>query len=128
MGTQDTNGAIANPVAVLKAQAASSTDTTQTGHLVLKGTKPTDTVTTAAQTSADIYVQDGSAELQPADSKQMTRVMYADESSGIHELATLEDGLKFKGDKGNTSAVLLNDTLTVTGGRIPVSSPQGTSV
>ena len=116
LGTQDTNGAIANPVAVLKAQAASSTDTTQTGHLVLKGTKPTDTVTTAAQTSADIYVQDGSAELQPADSKQMTRVMYADESSGIHELATLEDGLKFKGDKGNTSAVLLNDTLTVTGG------------
>ena len=116
LGNQDTNGAIANPVAVLKAQAASSTDTTQTGHLVLKGTKPTDTVTTAAQTSADIYVQDGSAELKPADSKQMTRVMYADESSGIHELATLEDGLKFKGDKGNTSAVLLNDTLTVTGG------------
>ena len=116
LGTQDTNGAIANPVAVLKAQAASSTDTTQTGHLVLKGTQPTDTVTTAAQTSADIYVQDGSDELKPADSKKMTRVMYADESSGTHELATLEDGLKFKGDKGNTSAVLLNDTLTVTGG------------
>ena len=116
LGTQDTNGAIANPVAVLKAQEASSTDTTQTGHLVLKGTQPTDTVTTAAQTSADIYVQDGSDKLKPADSKKMTRVMYADESSGIHELATLEDGLKFKGDKGNTSAVLLNDTLTVTGG------------
>lgn len=116
LGTQDTNGAITNPVAVLKAQAASSTDTTQTGHLVLKGTQPTDTVTTAAQTSADIYVQDGSDKLKPADSKKMTRVMYADESSGIHELATLEDGLKFKGDKGNTSAVLLNDTLTVTGG------------
>lgn len=116
LGTQDTNGAIANPVAVLKAQAASSTDTTQTGHLVLKGTKPADTVTSAAQTSADIYVQDGSDELQPADSKKMTRVMYADESSGIHELATLEDGLKFKGDNGNTSAVLLNGTLDVTGG------------
>jgi len=116
LGNQDTNGAIANPVAVLKAQAASSTDTTQTGHLVLKGTQPTDTVTTAAQTSADIYVQDGSDELKPADSKQMTRVMYADESSGTHELATLEDGLKFKGDKGNTSAVLLNNTLTVIGG------------
>jgi hypothetical protein len=116
LGNQDTNGAIANPVAVLKAQAASSTDTTQTGHLVLKGTQPTDTVTTAAQTSADIYVQDGSDELKPADSKKMTRVMYADESSGTHELATLEDGLKFKGDKGNTSAVLLNNTLTVIGG------------
>lgn len=116
LGTQDTNGAIANPVAVLKAQAASSTDTTQTGHLVLKGTKPADTVTSAAQTSADIYVQDGSDELSPADSKKMTRVTYTDESSSIHELATLEDGLKFKGDKGNTSAVLLNDTLTVTGG------------
>ena len=116
LGTQDTNGAIANSVAVLKAQAASSTDTTQTGHLVLKGTQPTDTVTTADQTSADIYVQDGSDKLKPADSKKMTRVMYADESSGTHELATLEDGLKFKGDKGNTSAVLLNDTLTVTGG------------
>ncbi|MGP2526470.1 YadA-like family protein [Acidaminococcus sp. LBK-2] len=116
LGTQDTNGAIANPVAVLKAQAASSTDAAQTGHLVLKGTKPADTVTAAAQTSADIYIQDGSDELQPADSKKMTRVMYADESSGTHELATLEDGLKFKGDKGNTSAVLLNDTLTVTGG------------
>lgn len=116
LGTQDTNGTIANPVAVLKAQAASSTDTTQTGHLVLKGTKPTDTVTSAAQTSADIYVQDGSDELQPADSKKLTRVMYADESSGTHELATLEDGLKFKGDNGNTSAVLLNGTLDVTGG------------
>lgn len=116
LGTQDAAGAIANPVAVLKAQAASSTDTTQTGHLVLKGTKPTDTVTAADQTSADIYVQDGSDELQPADSKKMTRVMYADESAGTHELATLEDGLKFKGDDGNTSAVLLNGTLDVTGG------------
>lgn len=116
LGTQDSAGAIANPVAVLKAQAASSTDTTQTGHLVLKGTKPADTVTSAAQTSADIYVQDGSDELSPADSKKMTRVTYTDESSGIHELATLEDGLKFKGDDRNTSAVLLNDTLTVTGG------------
>lgn len=116
LGTQDANGAIANPVAVLEAQAASSTDTTQTGHLVLKGTKPTDTVTAADQTSADIYVQDGSDELQPADSKKMTRVMYADESTGTHELATLEDGLKFKGDDGNTSSVLLDGTLTVNGG------------
>lgn len=116
LGTQDAAGAIANPVAVLKTQAASSTDTTQTGHLVLKGTKPADTVTAADQTSADIYVQDGSDELQPADSKKMTRVMYADESTGTHELATLEDGLKFKGDDGNTSAVLLNGTLDVTGG------------
>lgn len=116
LGTQDADGAIANPVAVLKAQAASSTDTTQTGHLVLKGTKPADSVTSAAQTSADIYVQDGSDELSPADSKKMTRVTYTDESSGTHELATLEDGLKFKGDDGNTSAILLNKTLTVTGG------------
>lgn len=116
LGTQDAAGAIANPVAVLKAQAVSSTDTTQTGHLVLKGTKPADTMTAADQTSADIYVQDGSDELQPADSKKMTRVMYADESAGTHELATLEDGLKFKGDDGNTSAVLLNGTLDVTGG------------
>ena len=116
LGTQDADGAIANPVAVLKAQAASSTDTTQTGHLVLKGTKPADTVTAADQTSADIYVQDGSDELSPADSKKMTRVTYTDESTGTHELATMEDGLKFKGDKGNTSAVLLNNTLTVTGG------------
>ena len=116
LGTQDANGAIANPVAVLKAQAASSTDSTQTGHLILKGTQPADTATPATQTSADIYVQDGSDELKPADSKKMTRVMYTDESTGTHELATLEDGLKFKGDKGNTSAVLLNDTLTVTGG------------
>lgn len=115
LGTQDAAGAIANPVAVLKAQAASSTDATQTGHLVLKGTKPTDTETTAAQTSADIYVQDGSDELLPADSKKMTRVTYNDESSGTHELATMEDGLKFKGDDGNTLAVLLNKTLTVTG-------------
>ncbi|KUH57581.1 ESPR-type extended signal peptide-containing protein [Megasphaera sp. DJF_B143] len=116
LGTQDAAGAIANPAAVLKAQTASSTDSTQTGHLVLKGTKPADTVTAAAQTSADIYVQDGSDELKPADSKKMTRVTYTDESTGIHELATMEDGLKFKGDKGNTSAVLLNNTLTVTGG------------
>lgn len=116
LGTQDAAGAIANPAAVLKAQTASSTDSTQTGHLVLKGTRPADTVTAAAQTSADIYVQDGSDELKPADSKKMTRVTYTDESTGIHELATMEDGLKFQGDKGNTSAVLLNNTLTVTGG------------
>lgn len=119
LGAQDAVGAIANPVAVLKAQAASNTDTTQTGHLVLKGTKPADTVTSAAQTSADIYVQDGSDELSPADSKKMTRVTYTDESSGTHELATLEDGLKFKGDNGATSAVLLNGTLTVNGGADP---------
>ena len=116
LGTQDAAGAIANPAAVLKVQAASSTEDTQTGHLLLKGTRPADTVTAAAQTSADIYVQDGSDELKPADSKKMTRVTYTDESTGIHELATMEDGLKFQGDKGNTSAVLLNNTLTVTGG------------
>ena len=97
LGTQDAAGAIANPVAVLKTQAASSTEDTQTGHLLLKGTRPADTVTAAAQTSADIYVQDGSDELKPADSKKMTRVTYTDESTGIHELATMEDGLKFQG-------------------------------
>ena len=46
----------------------------------------------------------------------MTRIVYEDNNKITHEVATLDDGLKFGGDFGTDSAVKLNQKLTVTGG------------
>ena len=49
------------------------------------------------------------------DGTKLTRVVYED-ANGKHQIATLEDGLKFKGDDGEEIAKKLNNTLDIIGG------------
>ena len=47
----------------------------------------------------------------------ITRIVYKDAAGKNHPVATLEDGLKFKGDTGDVISKKLNDTLTIKGGQ-----------
>ena len=59
----------------------------------------------------DIWTAPGKPGL---DGTTMTRVIY--ENNGVkHEVATLDDGLKFQGDSGDTIGKKLNETLTIKG-------------
>lgn len=49
------------------------------------------------------------------DGTSLTRVVYEDKN-GEHQIATLEDGLKFKGDNGKEISKKLNNTLEIIGG------------
>ena len=62
------------------------------------------------------YLKDGKE--YPADeANEFNRLEYGDITNGSTQfIATLDDGLKFGGDQGTTSAVKLNQKLTVTGG------------
>ena len=46
----------------------------------------------------------------------MTRIVYEDNNKTTHEVATLDDGLKFVGNDGNVVTRKLNDTLSIKGG------------
>ncbi len=51
------------------------------------------------------------------EANEFKRLEYGDITNGSTQfIATLDDGLKFSGDQGTTSAVKLNQKLTVTGG------------
>ncbi|KUH57409.1 ESPR-type extended signal peptide-containing protein [Megasphaera sp. DJF_B143] len=69
-----------------------------------------------AISSGITYLKDGKE--YPADeANEFNRLEYGDITNGSTQfIATLDDGLKFSGDKGTTSAVKLNQKLTVTGG------------
>ena len=75
------------------------------GHIGLNGKNGT----------TDIWTGPGRAGLDGADGTTMTRVLYKDPDGNDHEVATLDDGLKFKGDRGETIAKKLNETLTIKG-------------
>lgn len=49
------------------------------------------------------------------DGTSLTRIVYKD-ATGEHQIATLEDGLKFKGDDGKEISKKLNNTLEIIGG------------
>ena len=49
------------------------------------------------------------------DGTSLTRVVYTDKT-GEHQIATMEDGLKFKGDDGKEISKKLNNTLEIIGG------------
>ena len=49
------------------------------------------------------------------DGTSLTRIVYTDKT-GDHQVATLEDGLKFKGDDDTVIAKKLNNTLDIIGG------------
>ncbi|WP_156299429.1 YadA-like family protein [Streptobacillus canis] len=70
--------------------------------------------------SADIKVVDGALGVNGADGDTMTRVEYTDATGTPHSIATLEDGLKFAGDNGDTEDNVikkaLNEKLEIVGG------------
>ena len=69
-----------------------------------------------AISSGITYLKD--SQTYPADqANEFNRLEYGDITNGSTQfIATLDDGLKFGGDKGTPSAVKLNQKLTVTGG------------
>ena len=69
-----------------------------------------------AISSGITYLKD--SQTYPADqANEFNRLEYGDITNGSTQfIATLDDGLKFSGDQGTTSAVKLNQKLTVTGG------------
>lgn len=93
------------------------------GHIGLTGPKGADG---KPGTSIDISVKNGYNEEgtdgkdgingeKGVDGNDLTRVVYTDKT-GEHQIATLEDGLKFKGDDGKEIAKKLNNTLEIIGG------------
>ncbi|ETJ41443.1 hypothetical protein Q604_UNBC04633G0001, partial [human gut metagenome] len=48
--------------------------------------------------SADITVGKGEAGVDGKDGETITRIIYTDKDGKEHKVATLDDGLKFKGD------------------------------
>ena len=64
--------------------------------------------------SADITVGKGEAGVDGKDG--ITRIIYKDEKGNHREVATLDDGLKFKGDAGDMVIRKLNTQLNITGG------------
>ncbi|WP_295238722.1 ESPR-type extended signal peptide-containing protein [Veillonella sp.] len=65
-------------------------------------------------TSANISVKDGANGLDGKDG--VTRIVYTDEGGKEHEVATMDDGLKFGGDTGTAFEVKLNNQVDVKGG------------
>ena len=58
------------------------------------------------------------------EANEFKRLEYGDITNGSTQfIATLDDGLKFSGDQGTTSAVKLNQKLTVTGGTGEETNP-----
>lgn len=69
-----------------------------------------------AISSGITYLKDGK-EYPANEANEFNRLEYGDITNGSTQfIATLDDGLKFSGDQGTTSAVKLNQKLTVTGG------------
>ena len=64
----------------------------------------------------DIFTTAGTPGLNGKDGETMTRIVYKDPKGTEHEAATLDDGLKFKGDDGKEIAKKLNNTLDIIGG------------
>lgn len=99
------------------------------GHIGLTGPAGTNGINGAdgkPGTSIDITVKngydkpgkdgkDGINGKNGVDGTSLTRIVYEDKT-GEHQIATLEDGLKFKGDDGKEIAKKLNNTLDIIGG------------
>jgi spore germination cell wall hydrolase CwlJ-like protein len=79
------------------------------GHIGLTGPAGTD----GKNATADISVKDGAAGV---DGTTLTRVVYEDRNGTEHQVATLDDGMKYDGDTGTGLAMKLNSTVNVKGG------------
>ena len=63
----------------------------------------------------DIYTTPGQPGVNGKDGETMTRIIYTDPNGANHEVATLDDGMKYTGDSGS-AAVKLNKTVNIVGG------------
>ena len=86
------------------------------GHIGLTGPAGKD----GKDASADIHVKNGQNGVDGTDGNNgkdgMDRVVYEDHNGKSHEVATMDDGLKFAGDDVNTTvAKKLNETLQIRG-------------
>lgn len=64
----------------------------------------------------DIFTTAGKQGLDGKDGETMTRIVYKDPKGTEHDVATLDDGLKFKGDDTTVINKKLNNTLDIIGG------------
>lgn len=94
------------------------------GHIGLTGPAGTNGIKGAdgqPGTSIDITVKNGYNGANGVNGKNgvdgtsLTRIVYTD-GAGEHQVATMEDGLKFKGDDGTEIAKKLNNTMEIIGG------------
>ena len=63
----------------------------------------------------DIYTTPGQPGVNGKDGETMTRIIYTDPNGANHEVATLDDGMRYTGDTGS-AAVKLNKTVNIVGG------------
>ena len=68
----------------------------------------------------DIYTTPGQPGVNGKDGETMTRIIYTDPNGANHEVATLDDGMKYTGDSGS-AAVKLNKTVNIVGGQTDAS-------
>ena len=71
--------------------------------------------------SADIHVHEGAPGVDGAPGTTLTRIVYEDKDGNTHDVATLDDGMKYAGDDGQSDASKvikkkLNSTLDIVGG------------
>ncbi len=66
--------------------------------------------------SAEITVGKGEPGVDGKDGETITRIIYTDKDGKEHKVATLDDGLKFKGDNDTVVTRKLNTQLNITGG------------
>ena len=64
----------------------------------------------------DIWTKPGAPGLDGADGTTMTRVVYKDPKGTEHQVATLDDGMKYSGDTGTQLKMKLNTNVNVKGG------------
>ena len=88
------------------------------GHIGLTGPKGADGKD-GQNASADIHVKNGQVGVDGTDGHGgkdgMDRVVYEDHNGTSHEVATMDDGMKYSGDSGN-AAVKLNNKVQLYGG------------
>ena len=85
------------------------------GHIGLTGSAGKD----GKDASADIHVKNGQVGVDGTDGHGgkdgMDRVVYEDHNHITHEVATMDDGMKYAGDFGKGASVKLNKTVNVKG-------------
>lgn len=86
------------------------------GHIGLTGPAGKD----GKNASADIHVKNGQNGVDGTDGNNgkdgMDRIVYEDHNGKTHEVATLDDGMKFVGNDGQEVTRKLNETLSIKGG------------
>lgn len=110
--TGDTGITLSDGDGQTRTQTAALRQDNGAGYLDLTGT--------TAGTKATMSVHTVAKNLAQQDQTQ-TRLTYTDQDNKAHDVATLEDGLIFAGDIGNTSRTL-NGTLKISGGVTDVNS------